>query len=136
MPRYTLAMHARWKYLLAAFAVIPVGLATRSDAIPWPTFVVEHGGDALYALMVYLGFRALKPDARNHFTLAAALGFCFAIEVSQLYQAPWISGLRETLPGRLVLGRGFVWADFVRYAAGALGGFGLDRRRGRAETGE
>ncbi len=40
-----------------------------------------------------------------------------AVELSQLYQAPWLDAIRSSLPGRLVLGRGFLWSDLACYAA-------------------
>lgn len=113
-------MSARWPFVLAALLVIPLGLSTRSPAIPWPVFIASHGGDALYALLIYLGARALRPSAPPHHAAAAALGFCFAVETFQLYQAPWLEPIRRSLFGRLVLGSGFVWIDLVRYAGGVL----------------
>ena len=48
--------------------------------------------------------------------------FSFGIELSQLYQAPWINAVRETRPGALVLGAGFKWTDLVCYTLGCLMG--------------
>jgi len=31
-----------------------------------------------------------------------------------------LNALRKTLPGRLLLGAGFLWIDLVRYAVGAV----------------
>jgi hypothetical protein len=47
-----------------------------------------------------------------------SLLFCYAIEVSQLYQAPWINAIRNTTLGALVLGSGFLWSDLLAYALG------------------
>ncbi len=120
-------MSARWPFILAALLVIPLGLSTRSPAIPWPAFVASHGGDALYALLIYLGARALRPSAPAHRAAAAALAFCFAVETFQLYQAPWLVSIRGSLFGRLVLGSGFVWVDFLRYTGGVLLGLLAER---------
>lgn len=113
-----------WRYPLVAAAVVPLGLSTRGDVLPWPQVVQLHGGDLLYATMVYFGLRALLSPRR---ALLGALTFCFTVEALQLWQAPWLEALRDTLPGRLVLGRGFEWVDLPRYAAGAALGFGADR---------
>ena len=128
-------------YLLAIAVVIPLGLSTRAAAVPWPAFVTEHGGDALYASMAYLGFRMLRPGAAPVIALGLGLGACYAVELLQLYQAPWMQALRKTPPGRLVLGSGFLWLDFARYTVGALGAWALDRqvvnrsvRRARAHS--
>lgn len=37
-----------------------------------------------------------------------ALTICFAVELSHLIQMSWPAALRATLPGRLVLGTGFL----------------------------
>jgi len=58
-----------------------------------------------------------------------------AVELSQLYHAPWIDPIRRTTLGGLVLGFGFLWSDLACYAAG--GGLGvlieMLRRGGRRD---
>ena len=41
-----------------------------------------------------------------------------AVELGQLYHAPWIEAVRQTRIGGLVLGFGFLWSDLACYAAG------------------
>jgi len=41
--------------------------------------------------------------------------------------------VRGTLPGRLVLGAGFLWSDLVCYTAGVLLGLGLSAAGPRPE---
>jgi len=54
-----------------------------------------------------------------------ALALAFGIELSQLYQAPWINRARDTTVGALILGFGFRGADLVCYTVGiALGATG------------
>ncbi|WP_258140294.1 ribosomal maturation YjgA family protein [Mucilaginibacter phenanthrenivorans] len=54
----------------------------------------------------------------------ASLLFCYGIEFSQLYQAPWINNIRHTVIGGLVLGEGFLWGDMLCYTVGvAIGIF-------------
>ena len=62
-----------------------------------------------------------------------SLVLAFAVEVSQLYHAPWIDGIRSTTLGGLVLGFGFLWSDLVCYLVGiAAGAFAeLTMRRWR-----
>jgi Protein of unknown function (DUF2809) len=66
------------------------------------------------------------------------LVLAFAVEVSQLYHAPWIDGIRSTTLGGLVLGFGFLWSDLVCYlvgiAAGALAELTVRRWRKMRET--
>jgi hypothetical protein len=56
-----------------------------------------------------------------------ALAFSAAIELSQLYHAPWIDSIRQTTLGGLVLGFGFVWSDLACYAAGVVLGILVER---------
>jgi hypothetical protein len=46
------------------------------------------------------------------------MSFSIAIELSQLYHAPWIDSIRHTTLGGLILGFDFVWSDLVCYAVG------------------
>ena len=112
----------RWKervtYIVAVFVVMALGLGSRVFADILPVFVAEHFGDALWACMIYFGFRTCFAHKKISFALWCSLAFCFAIEGSQLYQAGWINYLRQTTIGALVLGKGFLTADLVRYAAG------------------
>ena len=67
-----------------------------------------------------------------------SLILAFAVEVSQLYHAPWIDSIRNTTLGGLVLGFGFLWSDLVCYlvgiAAGALIELTMRRWRGMRES--
>lgn len=111
--------------LVLAVLVLLLGLASRSKSVPWPPFFAAYAGDALWALLVFLLLRVLAPTRPVLHAAAAALAFSFAVELSQLYQAPWLNAVRRTLPGRLVLGAGFLWSDLVCYTAGVLAGLGL-----------
>ena len=57
-----------------------------------------------------------------------AIVLALAVEVSQLYHAPWIETLRSTTLGGLVLGFGFLWSDLACYATGVLFGTAIDCR--------
>ena len=92
-----------------------------------PSFVLDYVGDALYAVMIFFGFGFLFPKSPTIKIAAFALGFCFVIEISQLYHALWIDAIRQTRPGRLVLGFGFLWSDLVCYFVGVCIGFFTER---------
>ncbi len=117
---------SRGKIITAILVVIPLGLLTRAD-IPLPALIATYGGDTLYATLVYLLAALLRPTRPAWQLALVALTFACAIEFSQLYQAPWINTVRATLPGRLVLGSGFLWSDLGCYAVGVLLGMALDR---------
>jgi uncharacterized membrane protein YfhO len=115
---------ARLNYLIAVIFVIIAGLLSRKiDAIP------QWIGDLLWALMVYLMVSALWLKAPVQKKVIISLLFCFGIEFSQMYQADWINRLRQTLPGRLILGQGFLWGDLLAYTLGVCLGVLIERRR-------
>jgi hypothetical protein len=118
-------------YAVLALAVIAVGLLWRSKFTPLPPSLSKYGGDALWALMVFVGFGFLFPRASTLIVALLALTFSWGVEFSQLYHAPWIDALRATLPGRLVLGSTFNWPDLPAYALGVgIGAWAEWRWRG------
>jgi hypothetical protein len=120
-------LRTRGFYLLAMIVTIMLGLGSRAFPSVLPYVVVAHFGDALWAAMIYFGVRALLVRLPYGQAFVLSLAFCFAIELSQLYQAEWINGVRGTLVGALVLGSGFLYVDLVRYTAGAMAAYVLDR---------
>jgi len=111
---------ARLPYLIAVIVVIALGLLSRRIPV-----IPQWVGDVLWALMVYLLARAILISAPLKQVVFISLVFCFAIEFSQLYQAPWINNIRRTLPGKLILGQGFLWSDLLAYTAGVGMGYAL-----------
>jgi len=118
---------SRWRYAIAVAVTIVAGLASRAYAAYLPWWVAKNAGDALYATMVFWGFGFLAPRARTSRVALTAMAFCFAIEFTQRYRAPWIDAVRATTPGRLVLGQGFHAFDLVCYVIGVALGVGLER---------
>jgi hypothetical protein len=110
----------RFFYTVIIGVIIVVGLASRSDwaAETWPRFIVDYAGDTLWALTVFLTLGFLFKSVSPLRIAVLALGIAFAVETFQLYQAHWINVVRETLPGKLLLGAGFKWSDFVCYTVG------------------
>ena len=113
---------SRWLYAAAVAATIAAGLGSRAVAASLPWWLAKNAGDALYATMVFFGVGFVAPRLATRTAAAIALAFCVAIECSQAVHTPWLDAVRETLPGRLVLGQGFHAFDLVCYAIGvALG---------------
>lgn len=102
-----------------------LGLASRRFFGDIP-FVKLYVGDSLWALMVFFGFAFLFPRCPTRTTASVALLFCFGIEFSQLYHAPWIDAVRATTLGGLVLGFSFVWSDLLCYSVGIAVGVFID----------
>jgi hypothetical protein len=113
----------RLLYFLLFLLIIPVGLATRKQPQWFPAFIATYGGDVLWSTMFFWLFRCIWP-AKALLTIALyAYAFDVAIEVSQLYHAPWIDRLRGTFAGKMILGHGFLWSDLVCYLVGVLLGW-------------
>ncbi len=108
----------RFVYLLLAVATIALGLASRRLAGFLPNFINLGLGDALWAVMVYLFVGAIFNRWAVVRTATVSLAFCYFVEISQLYHAPWIDAIRATRMGGLVLGFGFLWSDMVAYTLG------------------
>jgi hypothetical protein len=113
-------------YLLLALFFIFFGLATRYTSA-FPAAIAVHLGDMCWASMAYFLIRFLFYQTPIYVTVVVSFIFCFGIEVSQLYQSDLINMLRETLMGGLILGRGFLWIDLVRYTVGILLAFVIDQ---------
>jgi hypothetical protein len=109
-------------YFILIILTIITGLLSRHfTAIP--LFI----GDILWATMVYFIVRLLFISRKIKFVILISLLFCYAIEFSQLYKAPWIASLRYTVFGRLVLGETFLWGDLLSYTVGIAMGILMER---------
>lgn len=104
-------------YLAATALVLVTGYLSRQWSAKG-SFVHLYVGDAIWAAMIYAGFRFLKPQAPLKTALLAALVMTWLIEFSQFYQAPWINALRQTRLGGLILGFSFLRSDLVMYTLG------------------
>jgi hypothetical protein len=111
-------MKRRIVYLLFAVVTMLVGLASRRYRQHVPSFIGEYSGDVLWALMLFLVVSFVLAGRPLFQRCIVSLVLAFAVEVSQLYHAPWIDGIRNTTLGGLVLGFGFLGSDLVCYMVG------------------
>ncbi|MFT3734279.1 MAG: DUF2809 domain-containing protein [Rhodocyclaceae bacterium] len=114
---------SRTRLALGIFAVIALGLASRKFPFLFPAFFGKYPGDALWALMVFLGWALCLPHASTRSIALLAFSASCLVELSQLYQAPWLNAIRSTTLGHLVLGSTFSWFDIAAYAVGVLSGW-------------
>ncbi|MDL2418007.1 DUF2809 domain-containing protein [Bacillus tropicus] len=108
----------RLLYAMFTILVIILGLSSRKFAFALPALLNDYLGDALWALMIFIGFGFLFSKIETKKLAFISLMFCYGIEVSQLYHAEWIDNVRATTLGGLVLGYGFLWSDLVAYTIG------------------
>lgn len=113
----------RLLYAIFTIIVIILGLSSRKFAFALPELLNDYLGDALWALMIFIGFGFLFPKIETKKLAFISLIFCYGIEMSQLYHAEWIDNIRATTLGGLVLGYGFLWSDLVAYTIGVGVGF-------------
>ncbi|HEX6036765.1 DUF2809 domain-containing protein [Longimicrobium sp.] len=132
---------SRLLFLALTALTVAIGLATRRFGDALPASVAKYAGDVLWASMVYLLMVAAWNRASIRRIAVAAAAFSLAVELGQLYHAPWIDGIRQTRLGGLVLGFGFLWSDLLCYAVGVALAAALDyamcgrRRTPAARTG-
>lgn len=115
----------RLLYLILTIIVMILGLLSRKIS-GLPKIIELYSGDILWALMVFLLFAFLFNKKSTIFIISWAIICSYSIEISQLYHAPWIDAIRNTVLGGLILGFGFLWSDLVCYTIGVIIGIIID----------
>jgi hypothetical protein len=100
--------------------VIGMGLASRQVAASLPPFVAAYAGDTLWAVLAFVVIACIEAGWETVRVAVAALLTAYAVELSQLYHAPWIEAVRNTRLGALALGFGFLWSDIACYTVGVV----------------
>jgi hypothetical protein len=95
-----------------------LGIGSRRYAHALPGFISVYAGDTLWAMAAFLGIGLILPRESTRTIALLTIAFSVAIELSQLYHAPWIDSIRQTTLGGLILGFGFLWSDLACYAVG------------------
>src|SRR5215510_13527309 len=85
-----------------------LGIGSRRYSHTLPGFIAAYAGDTLWALAAFLGFGLILPRQSTRRVGVLAITFSVAIELSQLYHAPWLDSIRQTTIGGLILGFDFV----------------------------
>ena len=116
-----------WASAALVLGTIAAGLALRMVPLGLPGPLVKHGGSALWALMILWLVSTAFPRWPHIQTALVAIGVAFAVELFQLYHAPWLDAFRLTLPGALLLGRVFSPLDLIAYAMAISIGTCADR---------
>ncbi|MEZ4771967.1 MAG: DUF2809 domain-containing protein [Bacteroidia bacterium] len=115
----------RFYYFLLILITIGAGLLSRSRFIP--ECIYPYLGDVLYTVMYYFIAGFMFPTMKPIKVAILSMGFCYAIEFTQLCKADWIMALRSYKLGGLILGYGFRWSDLVCYAIGGFGGMAMEK---------
>jgi hypothetical protein len=126
MPAMTMK-NKRIIFLIVSFVTICTGLFVRLKKQWFPDVVNLYLGDILYAFMMFYIVSFFVVNKSRNTRAILALGICYCIEASQLYQADWINAVRQTIPGKLVLGAGFLWSDILAYSIGVFLAYVVDK---------
>ncbi|WP_369802649.1 DUF2809 domain-containing protein [Psychrobacillus sp. OK032] len=110
----------RITYIIGIIITIFLGLASRKYSHFLSPFVAQNAGDVIWAMMVYFGFRFLLVRKSIIIAIWLSLFFSFVIEFSQLDQGNWIKQIRGTSLGALILGKGYLMVDLMRYTMGIM----------------
>lgn len=114
----------RLALLLSISIVVPLGYWVRfTEASEWAWLHDALGSVAYETFWILLILLTWPRESITKIALTVFVATC-ALEVLQLWQPPFLQALRSTLPGRLVLGNTFSWADFPAYALGCWVGYG------------
>jgi hypothetical protein len=107
----------RLTYALVTAVVLVAGYLSRQWSVKG-SFVHDYVGDAIWAAMIYFGYRCLLAGSPLKKALVAALVTTWLIEFSQLIQTDALHAVRHTKLGGLILGYVFLWSDLVMYSVG------------------
>jgi hypothetical protein len=110
----------RISYSLLFLLTIALGLLSRRLNYLLPNSINLILGDAIWAMMIFVGLGVIFNQYSTIRVAIISIVFCYAIELSQLYHAPWIDAIRNTTLGALVLGFGFLWSDVLAYSIGII----------------
>ena len=105
-------------YVALICATIGAGLASRRYPALFPEWIARYAGDTLWAALVFWLLALIWRRASTLRIGAGAIPIAVAVEVSQLYHAPWIDAIRYSRLGGLILGSDFLWSDLLCYAIG------------------
>ncbi|WP_307834423.1 DUF2809 domain-containing protein [Paractinoplanes lichenicola] len=118
--------HQRTRATALAAAVLCLGLAfavrllaSNAGVLDSSGPLAQYSGTALYGTLILAGVYLLLPAIRPLTAGAAALGFCWAVELFQLTGIPADLSARSVL-ARLALGIQFDPADLAWYAVGII----------------
>jgi len=98
----SIALRRRLVASIAMAATIALGLASRHWPGALPAVLGKYPGDALWALMVFFGWRASSPLASTRDIAWRALATSAVVELAKLWRAPWLVAFRHTTIGHLL----------------------------------
>ncbi|MEG3858179.1 ribosomal maturation YjgA family protein [Microcoleus sp. herbarium12] len=111
--------------LLTIIPVLIIGLSSEFYSGPGREFFNDYFGDFLYQIFLILLISFIFPQIDPSKTALGVFIFNCIVEFSQLWRPAFLQAIRATLFGRLFLGSGFSWEDFIGYFLGCTLGWVL-----------
>ncbi len=108
-------MSRRVSAVATVLITIPVGIAWRMLPLHLPFFAWKYGGSVLWTVALYWTVAALLPRLRPAAVAAISALLALLVELSRLGDQPTLNAFRETLAGKLILGRFFSIKDIAAY---------------------
>lgn len=109
---------SRSRSMVILILVVAVGLAWRFAPLGLPRFAWKYGGSALWAAAVYWSIAFAWPRMRASRLALCAASIAVIVEWSRLWRVAWLDAFRETLAGKLLLGKYFSLRNVVAYFVG------------------
>jgi hypothetical protein len=106
--------------ILAMIGAAAIGLLSRTTPLQGIPVFTAAAGDTGWAIAAWFLFRMMFPQAGLGLMIILTAGLCLSVELSQLIKAQWLEDLRQHRIVALLIGRGFLWVDLVRYLAGIM----------------
>lgn len=115
----------RWRSILLIPLVIAFGLGCKMYGGPGFDLINNFGpASVAYVVLIMLLLFAAMPNPRRIASIAiTAFVMTSVVEILQLWHPAWLTAIRQTLLGRLVLGTTFNMLDFPAYVVGSIVGF-------------
>jgi hypothetical protein len=107
--------------------IVCIGLASRMELFRAVPVLGDTFGDGAWAAAVYAAMRFLLPRASIITIAACTLAIACTVECSQAWHPAWLDQLRTHRIVQLLIGRGFLWVDFIAYLVGTVLVAGIDR---------
>lgn len=101
-------------FVILALAV-PAGLVWRLAPLHLPQFAFKYGGSALWAAAVYWTVACLLPRRQPALLATISALVATALDGFKRVQSPALDTFRDTLTGKLLLGRHFTFGAIAAY---------------------
>jgi hypothetical protein len=108
-------MSRRTLSIALVLVTIPVGIAWRMLPLHLPFFAWKYGGSVLWTIALYWTIAALLPRLRPAAVALLSALLALLVEFSRLVNQPLLNAFRQTLAGKLILGRYFSPQDIAAY---------------------